>query len=177
VGYVYFGALLVGLGVLLLQLVLSHHSTSGHGGDHDPGGSDVVATLLSTRFWVFAALGFGLSGFLLHVLSLAGMGLTLGLAIGMGLVSGSFAAYAFRFVARSQISSNADAANAAGRVARVLVACTRERVGQVRVELQGQSVDLMATTDEEEIPRGAHVVIEEVRGAIAHVSRAPKELE
>ena len=183
-GYVYFGALIVALGVLVLQLALSH-SGGSHGlaeahvdqaGD-TPGGSDIVASVLSTRFWVFATLGFGLSGFLLHVLALASVALTAGLAVGMGLGSGAFAAYAFRFVARNQVSSSVNVSTAVGRVGRVLVACTREQMGQIRVDLKGQSVDLLATTDDAEIPRGASVLVVDVRESVAHVSRAPAELE
>ena len=57
-----------------------------------------------------------------------------------------------------------------GRRARVLVACARGRRGKVRVQLKGHQVDMLATTDEEQIAEGAEVVIAEVRDGVAHVA-------
>src|SRR5262245_44625695 len=86
--FLYLSALIASLGILLLQIAMggkdvdAHWADAGgHGGhDHDHshdhhGGArepSMVALFLSTRFWVFTSLGFGLSGTLLHVLNLAG---------------------------------------------------------------------------------------------------------
>jgi len=57
------------------------------------------------------------------------------------------------------------------------VALAPGKTGQIRVELKGQSVDLLATTDEEELARGEAILIEEIEGSVARVSRRPRELE
>lgn len=190
-GLVYLGALVASLGILVLQLVLGGKDVdaAAHGLDHEgldgnhlgkdlaQADAGVVALFASTRFWIFAALGFGLSGSLIHYLALAGVVATAIIAGGAGLSSGLFAALAFRAVRRASVSTTAQTAGAAGRVGKVLVACSPGKVGQIRVELVGSSVDLMATTDEEEIPRGADVLVVEVRGEVAHVAKRPTELD
>jgi membrane protein implicated in regulation of membrane protease activity len=185
-GLVYLAALVVALGALLLPTILGGHGAdpghdvdAGHDADgHAAGhGEPIVALFLSLRFWSFAALGFGLSGTLLHAFALAGPAGVLALACGAGLASGLFAALAFRALRRTSTGAAALESGAVGRVGRVVVGCSRGRVGQIRVELSGQSVDLMATTDEDEIARGEPVLVSEVRGGVAHVVRRPPELE
>jgi membrane protein implicated in regulation of membrane protease activity len=205
-GLVYLFSLVVGLGVLVVQIAMggkgdadgadAHGADAGadahagdalatpHAGAHGhalakvpPGaGADVIAFLLSLRFWIFAALGFGLSGSLLHLFALAGPVTVFLLATATGLGSGFFAAWALRLAARSGASSTADVTYARGRIGRVLVPCGPNKVGQIRIELKGQSVDLLASTDEGEIARGEHVLIEEVEDGVARVSRRPPEL-
>jgi membrane protein implicated in regulation of membrane protease activity len=192
-GLVYLASLVIGLGVLLVQ-VASGGRDGGHGGGHDAGSAAHLATthemakeghagddgplavVLSFRFWIFALLGFGLSGSLLHFLALAGAGATAMLAGAAGISSGAFASVVVRAVTRSSASSSANLSEAVGREARVLVACAKGRSGQVRIALRGQSVDLLASTDEDEIARGEAVLIEEVRDGVAQVSRRPPEL-
>src|SRR5215210_1514728 len=108
---VYLGALLVGLGILVAQMVMS--GGHGHGGvDHGHGeaiADDAVALFLSSRFWIFFALAFGLSGTLMTFFALAGPLLVAVIAGGAGLASGLFAALAFRTVRRMSVSSSASA--------------------------------------------------------------------
>ena len=54
--------------------------------------------------------------------------------------------------------------------------CDKSNVGPVLIALKGLAVDLMATYDEEEIARGDEVLIEDMRGEVAHVSPRPHEL-
>ena len=77
---------------------------------------------------------------------------------------------------RSSASSSANLSEAVGREARVLVACSKGRAGQVRIALRGQSVDVLASTDGEEIARGEAVIIVEVKDGVALISRRPPEL-
>lgn len=187
-GLAYLFALVVALGVLLVQIAAggrdAHHDISlapdppGHAA-HGPlvDGEPALWTLfLSLRFWTFFALGFGLSGSLLHFLSLASPLSTALLAAGTGLASGLFAALAFRLVGRSAANTVTAASQAVGRVGRVVVPCGRGLTGQVRVELGGGSVDLLASTEEESIARGEAVLVEDVRDDVARVSRRPAEL-
>jgi len=206
-GLVYLFSLVVGLGVLVVQIAMGGKGGAGggdagdaDGGDGDAGDADAdagegggkplsqelahahagagdtLSFFLSLRFWIFALLGFGMSGSLLHVFALAGPIVVFLLAFGSGIVSGSFAALAFRFIARSSTSSTADVTRAAGTVGRVLVPVGKNKVGKIRIVLKGQSVDVLATSDGEELARGEHVLVEDVEGEIARVSKSPSEL-
>ncbi len=188
-GFAYLFALVAALGVLLVQILMAGHG--GHGdvghaghaghdhpqGEHEAGGAAALWTLLlSLRFWTFAALAFGLSGTLLHHLALAAPLATLLIAAGAGLGSGLFATLAFRAVRRGSTGTEARSSLAVGKVGRVVVACGRGVNGQVRIEIGGSSVDLVATTDEDELAHGEAVLVEELREGVAHVSRRPREL-
>jgi membrane protein implicated in regulation of membrane protease activity len=202
-GLAYLFALVVALGVLLVQIAAggrdAHHdigaghaalgqAASGHAapGQGAPGhathgplvdGEPALWTLfLSLRFWTFFALGFGLSGSLLHFLSLATPLATVLVAALAGLASGLFAALVFRMVGRSAANTVTGASQAVGRVGRVLVPCGPGLNGQVRVEIGGGSVDLRASSDDESIARGEAVLVEDVRDDVARVSRRPTEL-
>jgi membrane protein implicated in regulation of membrane protease activity len=181
-GAVYLASLVVGLGVLLLQVAMGG---KGDPADNEAGGeaksldahdAGVVALFLSTRFWIFTLLGFGLSGGLIHALSLAGPIVTFVIAAAAGFSSGTFASYAFRAVRRSSSSTTLAASDAVGQIGRVLVAVAKGKTGQVRVAVRGHSVDLLATTEELEIARGEQVLVEDVQGTLARVSRRPVEL-
>jgi membrane protein implicated in regulation of membrane protease activity len=197
VGYLF--ALVAALGVLLVQILMAGHGGhgdvgAGHGdvghgdvghghgqehaqGEHNTGGAAAVWTLfLSLRFWTFAALGFGLSGSLLHFLGLAGPAATAVIAVGAGVGSGVFATLAFRAVKRGSTGTESRSSLAVGKTGRVVVACGRGVKGQVRIELAGSSVDLVATTDEETIAHGESVLVEDLHEGVAHVSRRPREL-
>lgn len=167
-------------------------SADGHdGGDHDgPGGKELSAAdgahtageggaltlFFSTRFWIFAALAFGMSGGLIHWFALAGTVATALIAAGAGFGSGLFAVMAFRAVRRATNTTTTYASDAIGSVGRVIVDCGQGQMGKVRVELKGHSVDMLATTDEANIARGARVLIEDVNGEVVHVSKSPSEL-
>ena len=145
-----------------------HESDLGIGG--------LAAILLSVRFWIFAALGFGLSGSLLHFLFRYPEPGTLITAIVMSLVCGFGAALAFRAVKRSSGGHTEHATSAIGRIGKVLLPVATDRPGQIRIELGGQTVDLLAKSNGVRIERGDVVIVEDVDGEIATVSVAPKEL-
>ncbi len=189
-GLVYLAALVLALGAIVVPQLVGGHAADGVdgvAGGHDAGaahagaelghGEPFVALFLSLRFWSFAALGFGLSGSLLHAFALAAPGVVLGLAIGSGALSGIFAALVFRALRRGSTGAAVATSAAVGRVGRVVVACARGRVGQVRLELAGQAVDLAATTSEDLLARGESVVVSEIgRDGTVHVVRSPPEL-
>ncbi len=173
---VYAGALVAGLGILVAQLIMGDHH-GGHDGELLAVADDAVALFLSSRFWVFFALAFGLSGTLLSALALAPPAAVGAVAGAAGLAAGLFASLAFRALRRGAVRTSADAGEAVGHTGRVLVACGKGGVGKVRVVLKGQSVDLLATTDEEAgLGRGDDVLVESVRGEVARVSPRPEEL-
>jgi membrane protein implicated in regulation of membrane protease activity len=193
VGAVYLAALILGLGVLLLQFVMPgadadgahapelgghgdidvHHDVGGHGGHGDgQGDSGAIAIFISFRFWTFGLMAFGFVGTLLHFLKLAGHVTSLTAAVSVGLLSGFLASFAMRAIARSQTSSGGEADEAIGQIGRVLIPLERGKHGKIRIEVHGRLVDLIATTDDERLEGGATVMVEEMRGTTAHVSRA-----
>jgi membrane protein implicated in regulation of membrane protease activity len=149
-----------------------------HGADkeHDFGIGGLVALFLSVRFWVFGALGFGLSGTLLTYLTSVGAVATFATAMILGIGSGLSAALAFRLLRRIASGAAEEASEAVGRVGRVIVPVDPAAKGKIRIELRGQSHDMVATTTGLRIERGDIVVIEDIEGEIAQVSRAPEEL-
>lgn len=190
----YIAALVFGAGALCVQLFMG--GDSGHGGDaggHDAhpalsegdqghevgshGGVAAVAlVVLSLRFWVFATFAFGLTGSAIVMLGLAPRLLTLLLALGAGFGSGALAVWVFRALARSESTSAVVADDLVGQLGRVLVPLEPGGTGKVRLELRGQAVDMLATTDDERIGAGELVLVEEVREHTLHVSRPPAEL-
>lgn len=191
----YLFALIVGLGILLLQAVLGGKDKGDAGDaaqkeldaddaiapDLDGGAAstigDFAALFLTTRFWIFALLAFGLTGSLLHWFDLAAPPVAAALSSAMGLASGLFAAYSLRALRRASTTTNAHVAEAVGQVGRVLVPLQKGALGQIRIQLKGQTVDLAATTDEIELARGEAILIEEIDGSVARVCRRPAELE
>lgn len=131
---------------------------------------------LSLRFWTFTFLAFGLSGSLIHYLDLANSAVTLGVAIALGLGAGLLASLTFRALAGAEANSGATARDAVGQVGRVMIPLSKGARGKIRIELKGQTVDYVATTDDEQLEEGQMVMIEEMRETTAHVSRAPIEL-
>lgn len=189
-GLVYLSALVMGLGILLVQIAFGKmHDVHGGGSDggaegkdvgtngaHVEGDEGVVGLFLSTRFWVFAALGFGLSGALLHYVTTVWSILAFAIAFVAGISSGLFAAITFRVATKSGVSSTAHASHAVGKVGRAVAAVQKGSLGKVRIELQGQVVDFLATTDDEEIARGEAVLIEDMKDGVATVSKRPADL-
>ncbi|HEX6277424.1 MAG TPA: NfeD family protein, partial [Polyangiaceae bacterium] len=192
-GAVYLAALVLGLGILLLQFVMPSSDPAGHGpelgghgdvghhdaldhhaghGDAQHGPAGAIAIFLSFRFWTFGAMSFGFVGTLLHYLKLAAPVPSLVTAIAVGVISGLFASLAMRAVESSQTSSGGEADDTVGMIGRVLVPFERGKRGKIRVEVRGRLVDLLATTDDEKLEDGASIIVEEMRGTTAHVSRA-----
>jgi len=188
VGILYLAALVIDGGTLALQLLLGGssdadagggevhgdvHADTGDGHDaHAHGDGGFLPIFLSLRFWVYGLLGFGMVGAGLHYLGLAGSLATPLIAVAIGLLSGFAASWTFRALARADTTSGAEATDAVGQVGRVLVPCTRGQKSKIRIELRGQTLDLIATTDDEELASGSKVMVEEMRGTTAHVSRA-----
>ena len=192
-GLVYVFALVVGLGILGLQAAMGGkgggddagdhgdaggkpHGTNDAGGKSGGGSFDLIAFFLSFRFWIFTSLAFGMTGSLLHYMNLATPAVVFALAVASGLGAGVFATFAFRMVMRSSVSSMTDVTQARGTVGRVLVPVGKQKTGQIRVVLRGQSVDLVAKTDGEDLARGEQVIVEDIDGHTAQVSKSPPEL-
>ncbi len=169
----YLAALLAAVGVFALQFAFGHHDASGgHGGGHEGAWS----LFLSTRFWTFALLAFGLLGTLLTLFGLAERWLVFGTAGAGGLASGLFAASVLRRLTNAVQSSHASSGDVVGQVGRVVVPLDGAGPGKVRVELKGSQVDYVARS-KDKLDLQEAVVVEEVIGNEIVVSRAPKELK
>lgn len=171
----YLGALVLGGGILVVQLAFGHHGAEHAGGDadHDTPGWSIVGTL---RFWSFALFAFGMVGALLTMLGLAGAGVTAVVSLAFGLASGAVAATVVRKLTKKGPSSHAAMDEAVGRVARVLVPPNDAGRAKVRVEIKGAYVDCIAQASEP-LDAGDSVVVESCEGAELRVSRAPRELD
>jgi len=201
VGILYLAALILGGGTILVQLFMGHDADAGadadlavdadfdadadmdlaggpqldavHEADTDTAG--FAAIFLSLRFYTFALLAFGMVGTLLFYLRLSSSVVTLVAALVMGLASGFVASWVFQSLKRSAVSSAAGEDDAVGQVGKVLVPCERGGHAKVRVELRGQSIDFLATTDDEALTDGELVLVEQVEGGTLHVSKAPPD--
>ena len=174
----YVASLLVGLGVLAVQLAVGHDSGGGHDVHHGDGGHELTpfTVLASVRFWAFALLAFGLVGTLLTWLGFATGVVAFLVAAVAGGASGVFAVTVVSRLLNRSPQSMSSSGDVLGQVGRVIVPITAEAPGKVRVEVKGNAVDLIARA-REALEAGAPVVVEEVTSdGEAQVSRAPKEL-
>jgi hypothetical protein len=166
----YLIAVVLGGGVLVVQVFAGDHGDPGHGLEHGDLSHPDGPGILSTRSLVYALFTFGLVGGLLHVPGVVEPRTALAIAVVSGVAAGAAVGYAFQALGHAGASGAAGLDEVRGRKARVLVACSRGGRGKVRVQLKGHQVDVLASTDEERIAEGAEVVIVDVREGVAHVA-------
>jgi hypothetical protein len=169
---VYLISMILGGGVLLVQVLSGKSHDPGHfehdlGTDHVPGPS-----ILSTRSLVYGLFPFGFVGAALHIPGLAAPGLALALALLSGGAAAVAVGYAFFYAGHPEAAGGGQFAEAKGRKARVLLPCTPDRRGKIRVSLRGHQVDMMALSEKGEIAEGREVVVVDVRDDIARVAEA-----
>jgi len=167
-------ALILGGGLLLVQLLGGgHHDGGDHfGGDHLGGPDHHPAQgpgLLSTRSLTYGLFAFGFVGALLFALSLVAPWAALAIAAAAGVAVTLAVGSTLRAVGDPGASGEAALDEARGHAGRVLVPLSRERPGKVRVQIKGQTVDLLATTTGGDLPAGTEVVVVNVRGDVAEV--------
>jgi membrane protein implicated in regulation of membrane protease activity len=169
---VYLIAMILGGGVLLVQVVSGKDHDPLHF-DHDLGTGHLEGPgLLSTRSIVYGLFTFGFVGAALHIPGLAAPGLALAVALVSGAVAGVGVGYAFQQAGHPEAAGGARFEEAKGRKARVLLPCSPDRRGKIRVSLKGHKVDMMALSQQGEIAEGREVVIVDVRDDVAHVAEA-----
>ena len=195
----YLAALIFGLGMALVQALSSsdaegaehpalpggadgdasltvHADPGGAGGHADSGGAGWASIFVSLRFYIFAAIAFGVVGAPVTAFGSVAPGLTFVVALLTGLFVGMATSLAFRALGKETLSSSASPSELRGQVGRVLVACEKGRRGKVRLTVRGQIVDFVATTDEPRLAPGAGVIVQEVHAERVHVCAAPIEL-
>lgn len=175
----YIAALLFG-GVLLAISLFAGGGDDADGdadAHHDHGGGgDAIGSFLSTfgsmRFWTFFLAFGGGTGVALTAAGLPGP-VTLAAALGMGGVIGGFAAFAFRYLGRNQLSSTLSADDWIGKSCRVTVPVSADRPGKVRIELDGEVKELLARaagSADGDMAVGDDVLIVEMADGIAKVT-------
>lgn len=177
---VYLIALVLGGGVLLLQIIggakgdldhgLGSHGPDGHVHDLQHGGPE--PGVISTRALVYALFTFGFVGAALHILGLTSPGLAGAVAVVAGVAAGLGVGYVFAQIGHPGASGAATYEEARGHRARVLLACAPDRPGKIRLQLKGQTVDLRATSESGTLPEGTEVVVIDVRDDVARVAGA-----
>ena len=137
------------------------------------GGADFLMwSLTSVRFWTFFLAFFGLTGLVFDGFSLVPHeAISAVLAVGMGSAAGFGISYAMRVLSTDQTSRVAEAEDYVGKSARVLVAPKPGGVGKVRVDIGGNLVDVLATTDEAGVSNQDQVMIIEMEGTTARVAK------
>lgn len=186
----YLAALILGLGTVMVQLLMGgegdgdagdasadveHDLDADQGDAHAEADSGFLPIFLSLRFWIFGSLAFGMVGSLLHFLGLASAVVTLVVSIVMGIGSGMLASWTFRVLNRQHVSSGAGENDAVGHVGKVLLRVPAQGHGKIRIQLKGQTLDLLATSDEGELLEGEQVLVEEMRDGRARVAKAPPD--
>lgn len=182
---VYLAALVFGLGLFAVMVFSGSHSDGVDAGDASGkdielasahAGGDWAGIVLSLRFYMFAAIAFGIVGAPVAWWRLASPVATFVAALATGLLLGFFATQAWRVLQRQTLSSGAEAGELVGQLGRVLVACEKGRPGKVRLRVRGQIIDCLATTDEARLVAGTAVVVQALEGARVHVCAVPSEL-
>lgn len=146
--------------------------------DVDAGGhgdlSGILFSFLSLRFWTFFLAFFGLTGLVLGGFDLVSSPwLGLALALGMGLGTGFGAMAIIRRLQTDTAGHAVRSSDYVGKTARVVVPFEGESgVGKVRVDIRGNTVDLLASGLESDgYGSKDEVLIVEMEGSRARVAR------
>jgi membrane protein implicated in regulation of membrane protease activity len=143
------------------------HADAGHDAHGDVAG--LFGVLGSLRFWTFFLAFGGLTGLVLDGLSLTGEYLALGLAIAVGYATGWTAVALLRRLSANDTGVAAGVSDYVGKSGELLISVGPGRIGKIRIELKGTTVDFLALADEE-IGKGQEALIVELRGDKAVVA-------
>lgn len=148
---------------------LDTHTDAGHDAHGDLGG--FFGVLGSMRFWTFFAAFFGLTGVVLEGFDLTAELIALGLSIGVGFVTGWLAVTLIRRLSANDTGVAAGVDDYVGKTGELLIGVRPDRIGKIRIELKGTTVDVLALTDDEAIAKGEQALILEMREDKAIVVR------
>ncbi len=171
------GLVVVGVGLLALQSFGGHDvdSDADLGTEHDSGHDGPWFLLANVRFWAFACAGTGAIGTLgLKLTDTPPMVVAVVAALS-GLTLGFLATWILRRLQKDDSTSLASVDTGRGRLGRIVLAIGEGSRGKVRVEIKGHLVDLVARADGP-LEAGTEVVVTEIEGAEAYVTRVPTEL-
>lgn len=148
------------------------HAGLDHSHDHALGDSAVLSTFASLRFWTFFFAFGGGTGVPLTLLGLPPVVVAIAAAV-MGGVSGGFAAWAFRYLGRNQLSSSLSADDWIGRTAKVVVPVSHERPGKILLSFDNEVKELVALSagvSDGAIGVGEEVIVVSMNDGIAKVT-------
>ena len=128
--------------------------------DHDSHGDlgGIFGVLSSVRFWTFFSAFFGLTGLVLDGLGLAAPVIALALAIGVGFLTGWTAVTLIRRLSANDTGVAAGVNDYVGKSGEMLLKVGPGRLGKIRIELKGTTVDVLAES-EETLAKGDHALI------------------
>jgi len=155
--------------------VEAHGGSGTHGKELDfgHGGADFFLwTFRSIRFWTFFLAFFGLTGVVLDGLGMLDhWAATLALSIGMGAVTGMGASGVIRYLSTDTTGVAAGSEDYVGKTVRVLVPVSPSATGKVRLQLKGNTVDVLATCDDDNFASKEEAIIIEMEGTTARIAR------
>lgn len=169
---VYLLALVVGGGLMLVQAISGGHASVDVGHSVDIQHHGAGPGLLSIRSAIYGLFTFGFVGAALHIPRLTGRGAAFAIATASGVAAMLIAGFTFARLGSADASGSASLDEARGRRARVLIPCSTDRAGKIRLTLGGQEVDMKAITAGAPIPAGVEVVVLEVQDDVARVAPA-----
>jgi len=122
---------------------------SGGSVDVETGPRRSFNPLVSFKFWTFGLAFFGLTGFLFEQFGVWNSSLgVLVVSVAMGLFAGLSVSYGLRAVDQSE-SNTLSERDYLGATAEVLLPIEEDRVGKIRMEIEGRTIDRRATSFEE----------------------------
>jgi len=144
-------------------------------GGHGTELSDFWLPFVSVRFWVFFLCFFGLTGTVFSLLALAGKWVTLFAAVGMGAATGFAAAFIIQRLKTVEVGRALGEEDFKGQEGTVLLPFEAGGQGKIRLELGGNTVDLVARSEEQTpIERGRKVLVIDIKEGEAIVVNAPE---
>jgi len=159
----------------------AHADLDDHGGTGSPeqeaefghGGADFFLwTFRSIRFWTFFLAFFGLTGVVLDGLGLVEhWAATLGLAVAMGTVTGMGASGVIRYLSSDTTGVAAGSDDYVGKTVRVMIPVAPNATGKVRLQLKGNTVDVLAKCDDDSFASKEEAIIIEMEGTTARIAR------
>ena len=124
----------------------------GDGDFHGSGGFDAVLAWLpfaSLRFWTFFAAFFGLTGVTMTIGKFVSSYVGLGLAIGVGYVTGMGMTRVIKKLSTERVDSSLGSNDVVGSTASVVLPISKEDGGKIRLELKGRVIELLAETEDD----------------------------
>lgn len=153
----------------------AHGHAGGHGDGHvsswAAGASALALFLFSLQLWTYVLAFGGITGLLLRAVAnvpepLAGL-----CALGVGLGTAVTARKVLRRLSSNSDSGTVDGNRLIGTTAQVLIPASAGGTGKVRLIARGQTVDLLARSNEgQALHEGAEVVILDIKDGIADVT-------
>lgn len=146
------------------------HDSHGHTAAAE--GSALLSTFASLRFWTFFFAFAGGTGIALTLLGLPTVVTAVAAAV-MGATSGGFAAWAFRYLGRNQLSSSLSSEDWIGRTAKVVVPVSDVRPGKILLSFDNEVKELVALSagaTDGAIGIGEEVIVVSMHDGVAKVT-------